>query len=86
MPMCAYGQKLYDEWLGYSRIIGALDARRSVPAMANVAPDVPFDLDYEETTRKGIGAQQIFLAHQDSCSVCSNSWGRPAGSDFKLSE
>jgi hypothetical protein len=86
MPMCAYGQKLYDEWLGYARIIGALDARRSVPAMANVALDVPFDLNYEDTVQKGITTQQAFLGHQDFCSECSNSWGRTAGSDFKSSE
>ncbi len=86
MPMCAYGQKLYDEWREYSRIIGALDARRSVPMMANVAPDVPFDLDYEETVQKGIAAQEAFLGHESYCSACSNSWGHSAGCDFKPSE
>lgn len=86
MPMCAYGQKLYDEWRECGRIIGALDARRSVPMMANVAPDVPFDLNYEEAVQKGIAAQEAFLGHQNFCSGCSNSWGRPAGDKFKSPE
>jgi hypothetical protein len=83
MPMCAYGQGLYDEWSKYGRIINALEARRNIPLMANVAPDVPFDLDYEETVRKGIEAQEAFMSHQGFCPNCSNSWGRPAGCDSK---
>jgi hypothetical protein len=51
--------------------------------MANVAPDVPFDLNYEETVQKGIAAQQAFLGHQNYCSYCSGGWGREAGCNFK---
>lgn len=86
MPMCAYGQRLYDEWSKYGRLIKALDARRSIPMMANVAPDVPFDLDYDETVQQSIDAQEAFLGHQRYCSECSGSWGRPAGCDFRPSE
>ena len=73
MPMCAYGQKLYDEWARYGRSIGALGARRSVPMMANVAPDVPSELDYEKTVQKGIAAQEKFMAHHSYCSECAKS-------------
>lgn len=86
MPMCAYGRGLYDEWKEYGRIINALEARRYIPLMANVAPDVPFDLDYDETVQKGIAAQDAFMGHQAYCSDCSTSWGRSAGCDFKPSE
>jgi hypothetical protein len=86
MPMCVYGQNLYDEWTKYGRIIKALVARRTMPMMANVASDVPFDLNYEEAVQKGIEAQQAFLGHQGFCSSCANSWGRSAGCDFKPPE
>jgi hypothetical protein len=86
MPMCAHGKKLYDEWREHGRILGVLDARRSVSMMANVGSDVPFDLDYEETAQKGIAAQQAFLGHEGFCSDCSNSWGHPAGYKFKPTE
>jgi hypothetical protein len=70
MPMCAYGQQLYDEWAKYGRIISVLDARRSIPMMANVGSEVPFDLDYEETVQKGIAAQDEFTKHREFCTDC----------------
>jgi hypothetical protein len=81
MPKCSHGQELYDEWEKYARIIGVLDARRSVPMMANVGKDVPFELNYEEMVQKGLAAQEKFMAHQSFCSDCANSWGRAAGCD-----
>jgi hypothetical protein len=84
--MCAHGQKLYEEWREYGHIISVLNARRSIPTMANVWRGVPFDLDYEETVQKGIAAQRAFLGHQESCSECSASRGRPAGYKFTPSE
>ena len=73
MPLCSYGQKLYDEWERYSRIIGVLDARRSMPMMTKVRPDVPFELNYEVTVQKGIEAQEKFMAHHSYCPECQKS-------------